>query len=231
MAGRNTMTRSAARSVHPRWRCRGAHRLRRAGIPFGFITCVTRTSLPDVPWLYELARTEGASLLQLRPLALTGRGATGLDDAALDAEDAERLAIVAALLGDTAEPPFVQCDLAPTGQLLTAGPAQFPLLDGNASTASLSDLVNPLVIGEDGTIRPFVYGMPERYQLGTIEDLASGGWRGMGSEQRVNVATLVEDTFSAVSRHSGRFVDWYAVLTDVAERGDVALPSPTRIPG
>jgi len=201
---------------------RGFRHLSAVGITTGMIACVTRSSLPDVPWLHELARAERASLLQLRPLALTGRASTTLDSEALDRDDVTRLAVVAALLGDTDDLPFVQCDLAPVRELLTSGPAQFALLDGDAPAAPLSTLVNPLVVAEDGSVRPFAYNVAERYHLSTIDALAAGRWEVLPPAAGGRLARLLRQTFAIIADRDAHFVDWYATLTDTSHR--VASP-------
>ena len=194
---------------------RGLRWLREAGTPCGVICCVTRTTLPDVPWLYQFARDEGASLLQLRPLALTGRG-EGLVDESLDAADCERLAVVAGLLAEGQTAPFVQCDLVHAGQLVEEGPALFPLLLGAPLDGPLSDLVNPLVIAEDGSIRPYVYGLQTRDGLTTLGALAERGWAGLAEETAAELVGLLRRAFSAAGKEPNRFVDFYSVLTDEA---------------
>jgi molybdenum cofactor biosynthesis enzyme MoaA len=200
---------------------RGLHILQAAGIRCGVITCVTRASLEDVVWLYELARTEGVSLFQLRPLALTGRATGGMETLAMDSDDTARTAVVAALLDAADVQPVVQCDLARAEDLTVNGPEQFGVLsEATVDSASVSDLVNPMVISEDGAVLPFVYGMARGFALTTIDALSDRAWTGLTSTQRASLGLLLEDAFSAVGRLHGQFVDWYAILTDVAQRSE-----------
>lgn len=195
---------------------RGLRWLMDEGIGCGVICCVTRTTLPDVPWLYEFAREERARLLQLRPLAITGRARGALAGEALDADDCERLAIVAGLLAEDDDGPVVQCDLVFAGQLAEAGPAQFPILGNAPIDAPLSDLVNPIVITEDGNVRPYVYGLGGWYALTTLEELGRAPWKGMPDRTAANLVRVLERTFATAARHPRRFVDFYGLLTDEA---------------
>lgn len=197
---------------------RGLRHLRQARIAFAVIGCVTRTNLPDVPWLYELAEEEGARLLQLRPLALTGRAEGILDDEALDDDDMERLALVASILSDHEAGPMVQCDLAFAAQLAEEGPAQFQLLQGGWRDAPLGDVVNPLVVAEDGSVRPFVYGLSDAYRLTTLEHLARDGWSGLEEDAGASIAALLQRTFDRVAESPRRFIDFYSVITAEAHR-------------
>jgi hypothetical protein len=220
---------------------RGLHYLQEAGIRCGIITCVTRLSLVDVPWLYELACAEGASLFQMRPLALTGRAAQSLNNLALNTEDAARLSVVASLLNRTSEQTLVQCDLVRANDLATEGPSQFAILcDDSASEAPLSELVNPLVIAEDGSVRAYVYGACNGLNLTTVGDLAEGVWMELREAQRRALASVLTESFARVGRLDGQFVDWYAVYTQASHRscrctaatvgdGDGSTPTATRV--
>lgn len=194
---------------------RGLRRLQKAGMTCGVICCVTRTTLPDVVDLYEFAAGEGAALFQLRPLALTGRART-IGGEALDADDCERLVAVADLLAGNESGPFVQCDLVPAGQLVEEGPGQFPLLCGAPLDGPLSDLVNPLVVAEDGGVRPYVYGVAGTYELTGLTELATTGWPGLPVRVADELSSLLARTFAQAATHPERFVDFYGLLTDQA---------------
>jgi organic radical activating enzyme len=202
---------------------RGMQYLRAAGVPFGVITCVTKQSLADVPSLYEIAESEGARLFQLRPLALTGRAARDLEATALDAEDLVRLGVAASALAGTSGPPAIQCDLAPTQALAAEGRGQFPILNASPADQSLSALVNPLVVCEDGAVLPFAYGISRRYRLASIDSVASGEWSNLDDGQRTELVHLLDSTFTALEQDKGPLVDWFSLMTSVSHQAPLLL--------
>ena len=56
----------------------GLARVRERGIPFGIIHTLTARSWPHLPWVATFAAHNGAALLQVHPLELTGRAASQL---------------------------------------------------------------------------------------------------------------------------------------------------------
>ena len=58
--------------------------VRRSGIPFGFIFTLTQFNLDELPWVASFALAQGAALLQIHPLEITGRAAATLADARPD---------------------------------------------------------------------------------------------------------------------------------------------------
>jgi hypothetical protein len=196
---------------------RGIERLREAQVPFGLTCCVTATNLVDVPELHDLAVETGARLLNLRPLALVGRGTELGDDLALGPSDAARLVLLADLLGADPDGVGVRVDLAPAGGLRAQAHDSHPLLRGEADGLPLSDLVNPLILDDRGRLLPFAYGLHPRFALtqrisDMQRDLAE--WRTMGVAR---LRELLDRAVRELPAADEAPVDWFSHLTTVSQ--------------
>lgn len=207
---------------------RGIERLREAQVPFGLTCCVTAVNLVDVPELYDLAVETGARLLNLRPLALVGRGTELGDELALGPSDAARLVLLADLLGADPDGVGVRVDLAPTGGLRAQAYEAHPLLRGEPGELSLSDLVNPLILDDRGRLLPFAYGLHPRFALtqglGDLQrELAT--WRANGAAR---LRELLERGVRGLPDDDDAPVDWFAHLTEMSQRPRAAEASAQR---
>jgi MoaA/NifB/PqqE/SkfB family radical SAM enzyme len=73
--------------AHPRafeLMTQGVARLRRAGVPFGFIFTLSLHNLHELSWVADYAVAQGASLLQVHPLEEVGRATDHLQGSAPD---------------------------------------------------------------------------------------------------------------------------------------------------
>ena len=214
-AERHNEIRGDARAFE--WAERAVDRLRARKVPFGIAFGVSRESICEMPWAVEFAESKGAALVQFHPFAPTGRGRHMVERMGLSDADKARVFFIAGLL-DSGEAPAVHLDLMP---IETARDRQndYPILrveEGIA--ASLSDLVNPLVIDEGGIMSPFGYGVNGRFAMGrlgadlgeTIAAYKQSGWR--------DLRRLVEASFSSLEGGRGRFVDWFYHLVETSNR-------------
>ena len=207
-------------------------RLARADTPFGIIYAVTKPSLADIPWAFELARELGARLLHLRPLAPEGR-ARALDDQwTLSPEDCARLFLLATLLdapppvataqdantvAHTEMSPRVQVDLVRAEDLADAR-SQFALLDPAGRIESLSDAINPLVLDADGRCYPFSHGIDPSLTVADIrQPMHADSFRPHEAMMK-RLRDLLLATFLEGERAAVPFVDWFALLTRVSRQ-------------
>lgn len=203
LRGAGTFARTIRRIAH----------LRDRGITFGVAHCVTRESIADLPWLLEWCIEQGASLLQLHPLATVGRAA-GDDDRRLSPADLARLFLLARLLQIQVDDGLqVQLDLAPIEHVLASRDRYRVLSGPPAERLPLAELVNPVVLDEHGGLWPLAHGMARDQQIvgasqdwdATIDDYVRSG---AGPLRRLLSAAL-----DRLDGQSG-FVDWYAHLVD-----------------
>lgn len=201
--------------------------LRDHGIPFGFAHCVTSESIADLQWILDYSLEQGASLLQIHPLTLSGRAAETCGGLALSAADLDRLYVLVGLLRIQAEGELVvQLDLAAVRHVL-AERSSYGVLDAPAerlAEAALADLVNPLVIDERGDLWPLSYGMAEAQCLTRA---ARGSWRRALERYRSGGAAPLRRLLEAAWVRLGndreiRFVDWYGYLCEQSHEMTIA---------
>jgi len=186
--------------------------VRDLGIPFGFAHCVTSSSIADLPWLLEYAIDQHASLLQLHPLAQTGR-ATKSERLALSQADMARLYLVAQLLRIQANGQILlQLDAAPASAIET-NRHLYRAMVADPPIGQLADWVNPLVMDERGLLWPLAYGMsanqcitPEQGEwFSTLERYKRSG--------APSLKRLLHAAYSRLTKLEGKIIDWYAMLT------------------
>ena len=173
---------------------------------------VTARSLAEVPEYIDMCAAIGVGAVQLRPLVMAGRAETDAQDLALAREDLGRLWLMGQTLAIAYEGEVqVHTDLAPA-PALAADRGAWDL--GMAGLGPLSDLINPLVIGPDGALRPFTYDFPQAFALGSLSDLGPRAvWR-----IRARMPALraqLDRTLTAAGEAEG-FIDWFAFQRDQA---------------
>jgi MoaA/NifB/PqqE/SkfB family radical SAM enzyme len=200
----------------------------------GVAHCVTTDSLPHLPWLAELAKNVGARLLQLHPLVALGRGQT---IGVLSPSDQARLFLIAEMLRVQHEPELqIQTDLVPIAHLRGAADS-YQLLrsdDSHSSRATLSDLVNPIVVDQRGQLWPLAFGLEASQRIAVsdsslsrqIDAYLEGGARSLHA--------LLKSAFANIESHESAFTDWYGYLAEHSHRiavvPDVKLRAGLRPP-
>lgn len=204
---------------HPKaftWVEEAADRLADAGACFGIAFGVSCRSLVAMPWAVDWAAARGAALVQFHPFGATGRGIEVADELGLSATDQARAYVTAELLRSP-DGPALQLDLAPVPLLLDGKSAYRLLSDAKPLTDQpLADLVNPLVIDEQGWLLPMSYGVAPRYRLGrcnaalpdAIATFKATGWQ--------PVRHLLLRAFDALETQRPLFADWFGHLVDVS---------------
>jgi MoaA/NifB/PqqE/SkfB family radical SAM enzyme len=196
--------------------------LRDLGYRTAVVSCVTRGSIPELPDLYEVCDREGVGLLALRPVVAVGRGHSLLashEDEGLLPVDLLRLKLMAQVL-DSATSTRVRADVAFAGDIRAAAKREYPFLN-EPDRADLAANINPLVIREDSTFLPFVYGISDRFALGRM---ASDPAELVQSLQRhlPVVATLVRDALCSLPSRDEICVDWFGHMLRQSELSHVS---------
>lgn len=198
---------------------RAIERLADVGKAFGLALCVSRKSLPDVPWVYEFAEEHGAIALQLHPFAAVGRGTQFSAELLLSPSERSRLYVIGELLGSVSGP-AVQCDLTPVDIALRRVDDYALLSKDKAADAPLSDLINPLVIDPAGVIRPFAFGTSARYALGNIAGNVPEQVQAFRRANFLGAAELLSSTFERLRQESQPFVDWFFEIAATSHAAD-----------
>jgi hypothetical protein len=152
---------------------------------------------------------EGVVQLALRPIVAVGRGRDLLqssEDDGLQPNELLRLKLLAQIL-DSTTGPRVRADVASAGDIRAAAKKYYPFLTDGGKSSVVSN-VNPLVIREDGTLLPYVYGISERYalgQLGTLDHVLPDSVQ----ERLPAVANLISEAIVGLPSADDACVDWF----------------------
>lgn len=192
-----------------------------SGIPFGFLFTLTHQNYQEFDWVVDFALAHGAKLLQIHPLEAQGRAKENLSgispNGSLAAYAYLKVKRLHEKVGDRLH---VQLDL--THQLdLRANPQSF-FADGgvkDVASASLSDLISPLIIEPDGTVVPLQYGFARQYALGNLLETSL---KQLGQQWRIQTypkfLALCRQEYEAMSiPRKLPVMDWYAALAESAE--------------
>ena len=192
---------------------RGLAYLAEIGKPVAVAYTVSRDSMRDIPDFVELVAGLGVRAVQLRPLVMAGRAPDDYAEPALNKVDRHRLWLIGQTLASAYEDELaIHTDLAHATDIYDNRHAFSRILEGCA--ASLSDLVNPLVITPQGQMLPYTYDFPSEYALGHVSEIAEG------NPARVlavapKLKHLLQTVFAEI-RTQDDFIDWFAYARDVA---------------
>jgi pyruvate-formate lyase-activating enzyme len=204
------------------------HRLASTGRRVGAAISLTREAIPELPDLADHLVAQGATSLQIRPVARAGRARSLPDATFARANDSARIYLVVEALRQELPGVQVHCDLAPARGLWRQRGAYSALLgeceDGCPSERPLADLVNPLVVTESGMLKPIAYDFDPRFDVGSITSLSPGS---VSHYKRHGVSRLQALVGSALAglEHGTDFVDWFdhcARLSETTVARDVA---------
>jgi pyruvate-formate lyase-activating enzyme len=154
--------------------CEALGRLAADGRPVAAAISLTRDAIPELPDLADHLVALGAKALQIRPVARAGRAKAMAEDAFYSAADRARLYLVAAALQQELEV-RVHCDLVPAQGLWRERGAYAALLATCAASSRrpLAELVNPLVITDDGVLKPIAYDFDARFDVAALDGLSA----------------------------------------------------------
>jgi len=186
--------------------------VRSLGIRFGFIFTLTQYNLNELEWVYRFALDNGASLLQIHPLEMTGRAAetmVGHDPDAI--ESAYAFLEWLRLRSEAPDSMQIQLDFADR-RTAQVEPDRF--VPPPIANAHLARLVSPLVVASDGTVVPFVFGMHTDYSLGIIGQSRLSelvpAWR---ETRYPRLRALCQRTLARAKEQSTLpFFNWYELL-------------------
>lgn len=195
-----------------------------SGVPFGFIFTLTQYNVHELPWVAEFAIDQGAKLLQIHPLEITGRALEELPTGEPDGVEGGFAFLLGAKLqeelGDAIK---IQLDLV-SRQLLADAPEKFFACEGqceaDAGTTRLADVLSPLIVEMDGTLSPLQFGFSRRHSLGNLYE---GGLRELGHKWRNERLAAFQEVCR--SAHAGAVLphdevpltNWYDAVRRAAE--------------
>lgn len=194
--------------------------VRRAGLPFGFIFTLTLHNVHELDWVAQFAVEQGAKLLQIHPLEITGRAVAQLAESSPD----ETESAYAYLEVDRIQKRYgdrLQFQLDLLDRTLLCGNAGRLLADAppeNLDEVPLSDLVSPLIIESDGAMVPVRHGFSRHYALGNLHSTslcrAARDWRRSRSAPFRALCRRVYDELLRPTELP--FANWYEVIARAA---------------
>jgi MoaA/NifB/PqqE/SkfB family radical SAM enzyme len=150
----------------------GLENVRKAGIQFGFIHTLTQRNWEHLLWVAKFAARNGARLLQIHPLELTGRaGSQMAGDASEDDVLAKVYVLAFALASRYGHTMKVQLDLLYRDHLREEPELVYAEeLEGKRDQTIPAQVLGLLVLEPDGTVVPVSYGFSRRYKLCNVKE-------------------------------------------------------------
>lgn len=217
-------------STHDRYRGKGSFarteraltNLHESDAVFGIAHCVTRESISELPWMLDFCLEHKASLLQLHPIVRTGRATNECGDQILVDADRARLFLIAEMLKiQAADNLQIQLDLVPVSQLLL-NQSSYPMLrdiENPPGRIPLAELVNPVILDENGALWPLAYGMHDSQRIAAGEGESwTEGLDGYIESNAAPLRHLLTDAFDRLQTSEHEFIDWYAHAVDCSYR-------------
>ena len=193
--------------------------VRQSGIPFGFIFTLTQHNLRELPWVAEFALNQGAQLLQIHPLEEVGRASECLNGSSPDTDENAYAFLAATQLDAHYRGRLkIQLDLVSRNMLVEDPKRYFAhQQDSSWEDESLSELVSPLIIEQDGAIVPLQYGFSREYALGSLHDAPlttlAEQWK---ANKRRSFWDLCQRGHKDITSSNTRLHNWYSTVSQLS---------------
>jgi Fe-coproporphyrin III synthase len=150
----------------------GLENVRQAGIQFGFIHTLTQRNWQHLLWVAEFAAENGARLLQIHPLELTGRAARQMAGEASEDDVLAKVYILAfALANRYGDKMKVQLDLLYRDHLREEPGLVYAEDPQRQREQTIpAQALGLLVLEPDGAVVPVSYGFSRRYKLCNVKE-------------------------------------------------------------
>ena len=182
---------------------------------FGFIHCVTPQSWEQLFWLGDFAYEQGAGLLQLHPLEMSGRAAKALSDWKTDQLLLHRAWIIGQVVKDKfADSMFVQLDWLHKLQVAEQPQSVWCYPSGH-QPEDFSEWLPILNVRETGVVTPICYGFSDHFAMGNVRDVHSGAYffENYQKTRGDELAALLEKTWlKIVSDDENDLVPWSELI-------------------
>lgn len=193
---------------------RGLDAVRAAGLAFGFIHTLTRTDWTHLPWVADYAAAQGASLLQVHPLEMSGRARSELADAGADEDILARVYLMGiAIASKHGCRMQLQMDIVYRQHVLEH-PGLFYAC-GNAAPASAPEALGLLVLEADGSMVPLSHGFDRRYRIGNLhEQPLREAWPAFHARRLPALRRLCRNVWSELAAEDGPLLsNWHEVVS------------------
>lgn len=190
--------------------------LREMKIPFGFIHTITEHSWENLISLADFVYEQGAGLLQLHPLELTGRAVNDFADRLPSQNTLHKVFILSTYLEEKYNGKMkIQLDYLHK-EFVLRSPASVSYLgeDYKITTANFADTVKSLIMDEAGYIYPMSYGFDPFFSLGNIRDIGLGKdiFSSFIEEKGENLYALIKDVYHKIAFFEDDMIKWTELI-------------------
>ncbi len=193
---------------------RGLDAVRAAGLAFGFIHTLTRTDWTHLPWVADYAAAQGASLLQVHPLEMSGRACSELADACADEDILARVYLMGiAIASKHGCRMQLQMDVV-YRQHVREHPGLFYAC-ADAGGTSAPEALGLLVLEADGSIVPLSHGFDRRYRIGNLHQQSlREAWPGFRARRLTALRRLCREVWTDLAADDGPLLsNWHEVVS------------------
>lgn len=174
-------------------------------VKFGFIHTVTETSWQKLLWLAEFANDNGARLLQLHPLELTGRAKLNFKHLIPSQDTLHKTFIIGKYLEDKYNNKMqVQMDFLHKLHIIqNPESVNFFGDDYDLHVSNFSNVIKCLIVDENGDIYPMSYGFSKDFCIGNIKDTSNGKdvIKHFIKRKGTRLYNLIAETFSMIKNN------------------------------
>jgi MoaA/NifB/PqqE/SkfB family radical SAM enzyme len=195
---------------------RGVDNVRTLGFSFGFIHTLTRQSWEHLLWIADFAAQQGASLLQLHPLELSGRAEKLMQEDSPDDDILARTYLMTLVLAAKYRSSMnIQLDVFRKDDLLEHPDLIYASsLDAVITEMKPADLLGLIVVEADGTVVPISYGFAKDYAICNLRhQRLSEAWPSYRHHGYLAFRKLCQDIFEEIAVPSELpFFNWYDLI-------------------
>lgn len=194
-------------------------------IPFGIIHTVTLRTWQHLPWTAEFACSNGAKLLQLHPLELSGRAQGEMDADSPDQDVLSRVYLLSFVLASQyLDRLSIQCDLLHR-QYVQSNPELIYAAESQPDCQERlpAKLLSLLILEPDGALVPVSYGFGRSYQVCNVQQQRlAAAWpefvKNGYPEFRLLCRRLFEDI---VQGKIDQLFNWYEEIVERSQQPDL----------
>lgn len=78
-----------------------------------------------------------------------------------------------------------------------------------ASYLKLSDVINPIIISDDGSLFPFCHGMNDYYKIANINNNVGEQLANWKEKEWYRIQKVIKSSFDKLESHKEDYIDWF----------------------
>lgn len=207
----------------------GVDQVRQKGIPFGFIHTLTDKSWEKLIWLAGFAYQQGARLLQLHPLELTGRAIIEFNHLLPTQETLHKVYIISSFLQQQyAGVMHIHRDFFHRNLILdTPASVSYYGDDFEITEINFAEVLRSLIVDQNGNVFPLSYGFSDHFLIGNIRAVKEGKdiFRDFLQQKADALYDLFRQTYRDIeSDTENDMVAWTEMIVKQGNKQAVAQP-------